>query len=60
MVTPCSEVVNDVLLEEKLVELWPDFPCLYDVRSTDFKNRELQNQPFEQIAEKLFFVTAIK
>ena len=32
--------VSEVMLEEKLVELWPEYSYLYDVRSSDFKNRD--------------------
>jgi hypothetical protein len=35
-----NEVLNEIVAEEKLVEIWPDHPCLYDVRSADFKNRD--------------------
>ena len=27
------------MLEDKIADIWPDYPCLYDVRSRDFKNR---------------------
>jgi hypothetical protein len=30
-----SETLTDLLAEDKLVELWPDYPPLYNVRSTD-------------------------
>jgi hypothetical protein len=46
-------MVNEVLLEDKLVEIWPDYPCLYDVRSVDFKNRDMRQQAFEEMAKKL-------
>ena len=46
-------VVNEVLLEEKLVELWPEYSCLYDVRSPDFKNRDRRETAISEIAEKL-------
>ncbi len=36
-----SEVVTDLIAEDNLVELWADYPCIFDVRSTDFKNRDL-------------------
>ena len=48
-----NDMVNDVLLEDKLVELWPDYPCLYDVRSPEFKNRDLRQLAFEEIAKIL-------
>ena len=30
-------LASDALLEDKFVTIWPDYPCLYDVRSVDFK-----------------------
>ena len=48
-----SGLVKDVLLEQKLVEMWPDYPCLYAVRSADFKNRDLRQQAVEEIANNL-------
>ena len=47
-----SELVLDIL-KDKLVDLWQDFPCLYDVRSPHFKNRDKREAAFTQIAEKL-------
>ena len=32
-------LVSDALLEDKFVTIWPDYPCLYDVRAFDFRNR---------------------
>ena len=40
---------------EKIVELWPDYGCLYDVRSPDFKNRDKKQVAIEEIATKLSF-----
>ena len=45
-----NDLVNEVLLKDRLVEIWPDYPCLYDVRSTDFKMRQ---QASEEMAKKL-------
>ena len=36
-----SCISTEAVLEDKLADFWPDFPCLYDVRSSDFKNRDL-------------------
>ena len=37
--TPSNDVlVSDALLEDKSVTIWPDYPCLYDVWSVDFRN----------------------
>ena len=48
-----SELVVDAILDDKIADLWPDYPCLYNVRSPDFKNREIREKAFEDIAEKL-------
>ena len=31
------ELVSDVLFEDHLVDMWPQYPCLYDVRSRILK-----------------------
>ena len=41
------------MLEDQIADIWPDYPCLYDVRSPDFKNRELRDNSIQEIAEKL-------
>ena len=48
-----AEYLNDAVLEENLVDFRPDYPCLYDVRSPDFTNREKRDLAVEEIAEKL-------
>ena len=48
-----GSLLNEIMLEEKLVELWPDYNCLYDVRSPDFKNRDRRQVAIEEIATKL-------
>ena len=50
--TPSNDVlVTDALLEDKFVTIWPDYPCLYDVRSVDFRNTDLRQQAMEAIVE---------
>ena len=44
-----SKIMNEMLTEDKLVQMWPDFPCLYDVQSSAFKNRNLCQQAMETI-----------
>ncbi|XP_028410489.1 uncharacterized protein LOC114542944 [Dendronephthya gigantea] len=41
------------MLEDQIADIWPEYPCLYDVRCPDFKNRELLEHSFKEIAEKL-------
>lgn len=48
-----QNVVADILLEDQIADLWPDYPCLYDVRSPDFKNRDLRESCIEKIAEQV-------
>ena len=50
---PRSELVTEAVLEDKLVDIWPEYPCLYDVRSSDFKNRDLRDNALQEMAEKL-------
>ena len=52
--TPSNDVlVSDALLEDKFVTIWPDYPCLYDVRPVDFRNRDLLQKAMEAIGEQL-------
>ena len=48
-----SSVLSEVMLEQKLVELWPEYSCLYNVRSSDFKNRDRREVTMSELAEKL-------
>ena len=48
-----SQLLADVLLENKIADIWPEYPCLYDVRSPDFKNRDMREMAYLEIAEKL-------
>ena len=48
-----NQLLNEIFTEDKLVQLWPDFPCLYDVQSSDFKNRDLRQQAMEAIATQV-------
>ena len=47
-----NSIVADAVLEYKLADLWPDYPCPYDVRCPEFKNRELREKAFQELAEK--------
>ena len=48
-----SIVVHEAILEDQIADLWPDYPCLYDVKSSDFKNRDLRDQAVEEMGKKL-------
>jgi hypothetical protein len=50
-----SVVVSDAILEDKFIDLWQDYPCLYDIRSPDFKdraNREVATREIATIIEQ--------
>ena len=48
--TPSNDVlVSDALLEDTFVTIWPDYPCLYDVRSVDLRNRDFLQKVMEAI-----------
>ena len=46
-------MVSEAILEDKLVDLWPDYSCLYDVSSQNFKNRDMRDAAMTEISEKL-------
>ncbi len=48
-----SVYFSEAILEEKFVELWPDYPFLYDVRSPEFKDRNKREKAMAEIAEKV-------
>ena len=48
-------LLSEIMQEEKLLELLPDYGCLYDVRYPDFKNRDKRQVAIEEIATKLSF-----
>jgi hypothetical protein len=41
-----SERLTDSILEDKIADIWPDYPCFYDVRSPDFKTAILEKRSF--------------
>ncbi len=48
-----TSIIAEAVLEDKLADFWPDYPCLYDVRCPEFKNQELWDKAFQDLAEKL-------
>ena len=42
-------VVNEAILEDKLVDLCPDYSCLYDVSSQNFKNRDMRDDAMQKL-----------
>jgi hypothetical protein len=48
-----NSIVAEAVLEDKLADFWPDYPCLYDVQCPEFKNRELRDKAIRELAEKL-------
>ena len=53
MAANSSVLVAEAILEDKLADIWPDYPCLYDVHSADFRNRDLREKALQEMAEKL-------
>jgi hypothetical protein len=47
-----SAVIAEAIVEDEIADIWPDYPCLYDVWSPDFKNREMRENSVVKIAEK--------
>ena len=44
------EVVKEVILEDKLVDLWQEYPFLYDASLADYKDRNKRDKALEEIA----------
>ena len=40
-------------LEEKLIAIWSEYLCLYDVRNKEFKNRDKRDVAMKEIGAKL-------
>ena len=45
--------VNDAIIEDKLIDLWQDFECLYNVSCSSFKDRDKREKAFAEIAQSL-------
>ena len=41
-----TSVINDLLKEEKLINLWPEYPCLFNISSADFKNQDKRDMAY--------------
>ena len=48
-----SDYMSEAIVEEKLLDIWPEHPCLYDVRCPSFKDRVKRDDAFRDIATKL-------
>ncbi len=48
-----NELLAEAILEDKLVDIWPEYRCLYDVSSADFRNRDKRERAVTEIASKL-------
>ena len=46
-------LVSDVLLQDTFVPILADYQCLHDVRSVDFRNRDVRQQFMEAIGDQL-------
>ena len=47
-----NTVLVETIAEDRLVSSWPDYPCLYNIRSASFRNRDLRQQAFAELADK--------
>ena len=48
-----NQFLAGLLLEDKITDLWPEYPYLYDVRYPDFKNRDMREMTYLEIVNKL-------
>ena len=46
-------VLEDIVAEGKLSDIWPKYPCLYDVRSRDFRHRNKREKAIADMFQKL-------
>ena len=53
MTASTDVLVSDALLEDTFVPILPDYQCLYDVQSVDFRNRDVRQQSMEAIVDQL-------
>ena len=52
-----AKFISETLNEEKLIELWPEYLCLYDVRRNDFKDRDKREKAISEIISNIFHST---
>ncbi|KAK2182703.1 hypothetical protein NP493_340g00001 [Ridgeia piscesae] len=45
--------ICETIAEDKLVAIWEEFPCLYDVRSESFRNRDLRDEAIQTISDEV-------
>jgi hypothetical protein len=48
-----NELLAEAILKDKLVDLWPEYRCLYNVSSADFRNRDNRECAVTEIASEL-------
>ena len=48
-----STFMSETIAEDKLAAVWKEFPCLYDVRSQSFRDRELREEAMQTIADEV-------
>ena len=46
-------VLEDIVAEVKLIDIWPNYPCLYDVRLRDCKNQNKREKAIMEMSQKL-------
>ena len=42
------ELVAEDIFNDQFVDMWPEYPCLYNVRSPNFKNWDLRGKAFQE------------
>ena len=45
---PKHDSVKGVLLKDRLMQMWPEYPCLYDARGALFKSRDVRQLTIEE------------
>ena len=53
MASGTDSLLSEIVLDEKFIELWQEYPCLYDVCCKEYKNRDCRSSAQKEIAAKL-------
>ena len=47
-----SELLTDAILVNRIADIWPHYPCLYDATSPNSNNREMRQKAFQETTER--------
>ena len=50
-----NSIVSEAILEDKLADIWPDYPCPHDVRCPEVKNRDLRDKAFQEMTGNFYY-----